>query len=43
MGTTFWNQTYTDWEQVHLSRYTLANSNNPHMMLEEKRFISKRP
>ena len=25
MGTTFWNQTYTDWEQVHLSRYTLAN------------------
>lgn len=41
MGTTFWNQTYTDWEQVHLSRYTLANSNNPHMMLEEKRFISE--
>ena len=23
------------------SRYTLANSNNPHMMLEEKRFISE--
>ncbi|MBP3705240.1 MAG: beta-galactosidase [Clostridia bacterium] len=42
MGTTFWNQTYTDWEEVHLSRNTLGNnSNNPHMMLEERRFISE--
>ena len=42
MGTVFWNQTYTDWEEIHLSRNTLgANSNNPHMMLEERRFISE--
>lgn len=42
MGTRFWNQTYTDWEEVHLSRNTLGNnSNNPHMMLEERRFISE--
>ena len=42
MGTVFWNQTYTDWEEIHLSRNTLgANSNNPHMMLEECRFISE--
>lgn len=42
MGTVFWNQTYTDWEEIHLSRNTLGNnSNNPHMMLEERRFISE--
>ena len=40
MGTVFWNQTYTSWDEIHLSRYTLANSSNPHMMLEERRFIS---
>ena len=41
MGTVFWNQTYTDWEQVHLSRLTVNGSmNNPHLALEEKRFIS---
>ena len=41
MGTVFWNQTYTSWDEIHLSRYTLANSSNPHMMLEERRFISE--
>ncbi|MBO5252780.1 MAG: beta-galactosidase [Clostridia bacterium] len=42
MGTAFWNQTYTDWDEIHLSRNTLgANTNNPHMMLEERRFISE--
>lgn len=42
MGTAFWNQTYTSWEEVHLSRNTLGdNSNNPHMMLEERRFIAQ--
>lgn len=40
MGTTFWNQTYTDWEEIYLTRPTVSNSNNPHLSLEEKRFIS---
>ncbi|THF80354.1 beta-galactosidase [Cohnella fermenti] len=39
-GAVFWSQTYTEWEQVHLSRPTPANSPNPHLMLDEKRFIS---
>lgn len=41
LGTTFWNQTYTSWEEIHLARPTVSNSNNPHMALEEKRFVSK--
>lgn len=41
MGTVFWNQTYTSWEEIHLSRRTLGNSSNPHLMLEERRFISE--
>ena len=41
LGTVFWNQTYTSWEEIHLSRNTLAKSANPHMMLEERRFISE--
>lgn len=40
MGTIFWNQTYTSWEEIHLTRTTVTNSNNPHLTLEEKRFIS---
>lgn len=40
MGTVFWNQSYTSWEEIHLTRTTLANSNNPHLTLEEKRFFS---
>lgn len=42
MGTMFWNQLYTDWEQIFLARRTPAGlgRTNPHMMLEEKRFIS---
>ncbi|MGP4038573.1 beta-galactosidase [Gracilibacillus sp. D59] len=39
-GTVFWNQTYTDWEQVFLPRPTVNNSQNPHQSLDEKRFIS---
>lgn len=42
MGTAFWNQTYTDWQQVHLARRTnTLGQTNPHMQLEEKRFISE--
>lgn len=40
MGTVFWNQTYTSWEEIYLTRPTVSNSNNPHLALEEKRFIS---
>lgn len=41
MGTAFWNQTYTDWSQVHLARRTNTyGQTNPHLQLEEKRFIS---
>ncbi|WP_121613511.1 beta-galactosidase [Mesobacillus foraminis] len=39
-GAVFWNQTYTDWEQVHLTRPTVSDSPNPHQALDEKRFIS---
>lgn len=39
-GTVFWSQTYTDWEQIHLSRPTPAQSPNPHLALDEKRFFS---
>lgn len=39
-GTVFWSQTYTAWEQVHLTRPTPSDSPNPHLALDEKRFIS---
>lgn len=39
-GTVFWNQTYTDWEEVHLTRPNVSGSNNPHALLDEKRFFS---
>ena len=39
-GTVFWNQTYTDWEQVYVPRTTLNNSTNPHEVLDYYRFIS---
>ncbi|WP_347835471.1 beta-galactosidase [Gracilibacillus sp. JCM 18860] len=39
-GTVFWNQTYTDWKQIYLTRPTVTHSYNPHQLLDEKRFIS---
>lgn len=39
-GTVFWNQCYSDWEQVHLTRPAPSKSVNPHQALDEKRFIS---
>jgi beta-galactosidase len=39
-GTVFWSQTYTAWEQIYLTRLTVADSPNPHLALDEKRFIS---
>lgn len=41
MGTVFWNQTYTSWDEIYLTRPTIGNSNNPHLSLEEKRFFSQ--
>ncbi len=40
MGTAFWNQTYTSWDEIYLPRPTNTDSTNPHLALEEKRFIS---
>lgn len=39
-GAVFWNQTYTDWQQVALTGPTPSDSPNPHQALDEKRFIS---
>lgn len=39
-GTTFWNQTYTEWEQIYVPRTTSFGNNNPHHLLDYKRFIS---
>lgn len=39
-GTAFWNQTYTDWEEIYVPRTTLNNSTNPHQVLDYSRFIS---
>jgi len=39
-GTVFWNQTYTDWQEIHVPRKTNTNSVNPHLMLDYYRFIS---
>ena len=40
IGANFWNQAYTDWQEVHLRRNTLHGYTNPHMALLEKRFFS---
>jgi beta-galactosidase len=39
-GAVFWNQTYSDWEQVKLTGPTPSDSPNPHQALDEKRFFS---
>lgn len=39
-GTVFWNQTYTDWNEIHVPRTTPSNSTNPHEVLDYFRFIS---
>ena len=40
-GTVFWNQTYTDWEQIYLPRHTPRNNTtNPHLKLDSLRFYS---
>ena len=39
-GTSFWNQTYTDWNEIYVPRTTLNNSTNPHQVMDYTRFIS---
>lgn len=40
-GTTFWNQTYTEWEQVYVPRHTPSGNVNPHLQLDYYRFVSE--
>lgn len=40
-GTSFWNQTYTDWKQVHIPRLTPSQGINPHMHLDYYRFVAE--
>ncbi len=40
-GTVFWNQTYTDWEEVFVPRKNINMSTNPHQVLDYIRFISE--
>ena len=39
-GTRFWNQTYTDWSQVHIPWRVPGNAVNPHLKLDYIRFVS---
>lgn len=41
IGAEFWNQTYSDWSEVHLPRRTYNyDHSNPHMMFLHKQFVS---
>lgn len=40
-GTVFWDQTYTDWNQVYVPRTTINDWTNPHQMLDYTRFVSE--
>ena len=40
-GTAFWNETYTDWSEVHILRPVLNYGFNPHQHLDYIRFISE--
>ncbi len=40
-GTDFWNQTYTDWQQVYGPRKTIHDTVNPHQQLDYIRFVSE--
>ena len=39
-GTVFWSETYTDWEQLQCPRPVINNGDNPHLMLDYRRFVS---
>lgn len=40
-GTVFWNQTYTNWEEIYVPRTTVHDSTNPHQVLDYTRFVSE--
>ena len=40
-GTVVWNQTYTEWEEIHVPQLTIHNSTNPHHVLDYYRFVSE--
>ncbi|MGN0298085.1 MAG: beta-galactosidase [Lachnospiraceae bacterium] len=40
-GTIFWNQTYTDWNQIYVPRPIPSPGYNPHLKLDYYRFISE--
>jgi beta-galactosidase len=40
-GTVFWNQIYSDWDQIYVPRRTPNDSTNPHQVLDYIRFISQ--
>lgn len=40
-GTAFWNQTYTDWNEVYVPRLTVTGGANPHQQLDYSRFVSE--
>jgi len=39
-GTVFWNQTYTEWQQIYVPRKTNTGAVNPHLQLDYYRFVS---
>ncbi len=41
LGMIFWNQEYTDWNEVYVPRTTIHNSSNPHLTLEYYKFVSE--
>lgn len=41
LGMVFWNQEYTEWDEVYVPRTTIHDSSNPHLTLEYYRFVSE--
>ncbi len=39
-GTIFWNQTFTDWDEITVPKRTVQDTVNPHWQLDYIRFIS---
>lgn len=39
-GTVFWNQTYTEWDEIFVPRTTINNHVNPHHRMDYLRFVS---
>ena len=39
-GTVFWNQTYTEWQQIRVPGKTNTGAVNPHLQLDYYRFVS---